>query len=107
GLPLTASRVIAGISPPQPGPFSGTLRVSSSSSAAGAPSSSVQLLVHSADRKFTVGDQLPVLRVGNRVFRSSRYGDGGDTSTLIFSASDAPTGAATLQNGSDQFVLVR
>ena len=106
GLPLTVSRVIAGISPPQQGPYSGTLRVSHPvASAAAASSSNVELVVHSTDRKFTAGDQLPVLHVGNLVFRSSRYGDGGDTSTLIFSASNVPSGAATLQNGTDRFVL--
>ena len=105
GLPLTVSRVIAGISPPQQGPYSGTLRVSHPVASAAASSSNIELVVHSTDRKFTAGDQLPVLHVGNLVFRSSRYGDGGDTSTLIFSASNVPTGAATLQNGSDRFVL--
>jgi hypothetical protein len=114
GLPLTASRVIAGISAPQGGPYSGTLHISqpvassaSASSSAAAATSNVELVVHSLARKFTVGDQLPVLRVGNRVFRSSRYGDGGDTSTLIFSASDVPSGDATLENGNDRFVLGR
>jgi hypothetical protein len=110
GLPLTATRVIAGLSAPASGPHSGTIQAlriaaASSSSSSASLSSAVELVVHASDHRFTAGDQLPLLQVGSRVFRSSRYGDGGDTTTLIFSTSAIPAGAAKLQNGNDTFNL--
>jgi hypothetical protein len=64
----------------------------------------IELVVRSP-QKFTVGDALPTLQVGDRRLTASRFGTGGDTGTLIFQADAVPSGEATLQNGKDVYSL--
>jgi hypothetical protein len=106
GQPLRPSFVHPGVSSRRE-PYAGTIEILPQpvGSAAAASSDPIEIVVHAADHRFRVGDSLPVLQVGERVVRSSRFGPGGDTRTLIFSASGAASGAATLQNGTDFYSL--
>src|SRR5262249_33489524 len=78
---------------------------SPSAQTSSADTSEVDLVVRAHGRKFTVGDALPILEVGDQKVSVSRYGDGGDTSTLIFRTAGAPRGRATLRNGKETYSL--
>jgi len=55
--------------------------------------------------RFVVGDALPTLRVGGKTLTTSRYGDRGETNTLVFETTGDPTGPASLQIGSALYSL--
>jgi len=74
-------------------------------SASSADSSEVDLVVRANGRNFNLGDALPILEVGDENLTVSRYGDGGDTSILIFRTAGAPRGRATLRNGKETYSL--
>jgi len=116
GQPLTASRVVAASAPPsEPAPLPGSIEVRYAPVAGGPivnrmsggltpQNAELELIVRSSG-KFKVGDALPTLQVGDQRLTASRYGDGGDTSTLIFKADTVPSGEATVQNGKDRYTL--
>ena len=106
GQPLRPSFVHAGVSSRRE-PYAGTIEIRPppAGAAAAASSDPIEIVVHAGDHRFRVGDSLPVLQVGERELRSSRFGPGGDTRTLIFSTSGPASGAASLQNGNDRYSL--
>jgi hypothetical protein len=109
GLPLRASFVRTGVSAPRE-PYAGRIEIRPLGAGplgdTTAPScDQIEIVVHAGDHRFRVGDSLPILRVGEHLLRSSRFGPGGDTRTIIFTASGPISGAATLENGNDRYSL--
>src|SRR5262249_51844085 len=81
-----------------------------SSSSPSAPASTADtsegdLVVRAPGRQFRVGEAVPLREAGDQKLSVSRYGDGGDTSTLIFRTAGAPRGRATLRNGKETYLL--